>query len=155
MHKQIDWACDENVLIAFDREPVVQVRVIKPTMSKLERQSAKLFPFINKTPLQVMVYDHKKFKQYNFTIPKGYCYDAMTIPRFAWSLIGVSKEDNRGLIASLLHDYLTTNKELIENDRALSTNIFNALLEVGGMNKFKRFIMKNAVACYQTLFCHW
>ena len=50
MNKQIDWACDSNVLVAFDREPVVQVRVITPIMTKLERQSVMRYPFVCKKP---------------------------------------------------------------------------------------------------------
>lgn len=151
----IEWYKSDKLSIFFSDTPHVCVRYVLPSSTPDEVKSIKKYPFICKTNLTVALFDHVKNKSYKFTIPKGYCYDAMTIPRFAWSLIGVSKEDNRGLIAALLHDYLTTNRELIDNDRALSTNVFNALLEVGGMNKFKRFIMKNAVACYQTLFCDW
>lgn len=155
MLKMIDWACDSNVLISFDREPVVAVRVIKPDMSTLEKKSITKYPFVCKKPLKVMIWDNIKFKQYIFTIKENYCYDGMTIPRFVWSLLGVSKEDNRGLIAALIHDYLTENKQIINYDRALSTNVFNALITEGGINPFKRFLMKNSVACYQTLFCDW
>lgn len=155
MNKMIDWACNSDCLISFDKEPVVQVRVIKPYMTPLEKRSIQKYPFCCKKPLKVMIFDNKKFKQYDFEVKENYCYDGMTIPRFAWSLIGVSKEDNRGLIAALIHDYLTENKQIIDNDRALSTNVFNALLEAGNINPFKRFVMKSSVACYQTLFCKW
>lgn len=151
----IEWYKSEKLSIFFSNTPRVCVRYVTPSMTEQEKKSIKKYPFICKTNLEVTIFDHTKSKKYKFTINKGYCYDAMTIPRFAWSLIGVSKEDNRGLISALIHDFLTTNKELIDYDRALSTNVFNALLEVGGMNKFKRFIMKNCVALYQTVFCNW
>ena len=153
MFKQIDWACDENVLIAFDREPVVQVRVIKPTMNKLERQSAKLFPFINKTPLQVMVYDHKKFKQYNFTIPKNYCWNGSDIPRIFWRIIG-SKSEPQYLISSCLHDWVLENKQVIDYNRRLSTDIFRCCLLEAGVGKVKASIMAESVDLYQR-FCLW
>lgn len=151
----IKWYEDDNLTIFFSEAPKVSVRYIVPSMTSLEKQSIKRYPFINKKDLKVAIFDSKKEKCYKFTIHKDYCYDGCTIPRFAWSLIGVSKENNCGLIASLVHDYLTTNRELINNDRALSTNVFNALLIAGGMNTVRRFIMKNCVACYQTLFCKW
>ena len=150
----IDWACDSNVLISFDREPIVQVRVIKPNMSIREKKSIAKYPFTCKKPLKVMIYDNKKFKQYNFEIKEGYCWDGMTIPRFAWSLIGVSREDNRGLVAGLVHDVLCENHEYIDNDRQLSSNIFRALLIASGVSELKANIMYFAVDNFQK-FCGW
>lgn len=151
----IIWYKDDNLGIYFDDTPHPCVRYPLPSMTDKEKEMIRKYPFVNRKDLRVKLEDCGKEKTYKFTIPKGYCYDGLTIPRFAWTLIGVSKENNCGLIAALLHDYLTTNRELINNDRALSTNIFNALLIAGGMNATSRFIMKNCVACYQTLFCHW
>lgn len=150
----IKWYEDENLTIAFDRIPNVAMRYVLPSDTDAEITSKKKYPFINKHTLNVHIIDKEGF-HYNFTIPKNYCYDGMTIPRFAWTLIGLSKESNCGMVAALLHDYMTENKDVIENNRSLSTNIFNALLKVGGINSFRRFIMKNSVACYQTLFCKW
>lgn len=150
---KIEWYKDKDLIIEFDKIPHVCVRYALPSDTDAEVKSKKKYPFINKHTLNVhIIY---KSKHYYFTICKNYCYDGMTIPRCAWTLIGVSKESNCGLVAALLHDYLTENKDIIENNRALSTNIFNALLKVGGINSFRRFIMKNSVACYQTLFCRW
>ena len=154
MLKMIDWACDSNVLISFDREPIVQVRVIKPNMSIREKKSIAKYPFTCKKPLKVMIYDNKKFKQYNFEIKEGYCWDGMTIPRFAWSLIGVSREDNRGLVAGLVHDVLCENHEYIDNDRQLSSNVFRALLIASGVSELKANIMYFAVDNFQK-FCGW
>ena len=155
MNKFITWYEDNKLAILFSDVPHVCVRYILPSMTILERQSIKKFPFLCKTKLDVIIFDYKKDKKYTFTIPKDYCYDGMTIPRFAWTLIGVSKENNGGLISSLLHDYLTEHKDIINYDKALSTNVFNALLKVGEINSIRRFVMKNSVACYQTLFCKW
>lgn len=154
MQKLIDWACDSNVLISFDREPIVQVRVIKPNMSIREKKSIAKYPFTCKKPLKVMIYDNKKFKQYNFEIKEGYCWDGMTIPRFAWSLIGMSREDNRGLVAGLVHDVLCENHSYIDNDRELSSNVFRALLIASGVSELKANIMYFAVDNFQR-FCGW
>lgn len=152
--KQIDWACDENVLIAFDREPVVQVRVIKPTMNKLERQSVIRYPFINKKPLKVLIYDHKKFKQYDFVIRENYCFDGATIPRFFWRIIG-SNASNEFLVAALIHDVLCENHRYIDYNRELSSNVFRALLIASDVNKIKANIMYVAVNEYQKFFGKW
>jgi len=151
----IEWYKNKELSIFFDDVPHVSIRYALPSDTDAEVKSKKKFPFINKRTLEVRIFDHKKGRTYGFTIPKNYCYDGCTIPRFAWSLIGVSKENNGGLIASMVHDYLTEHKELIMNDRALSTNVFNALLCVGHINPVRRFLMKNSVAMYQTLFCKW
>lgn len=151
----IKWCENKKVIVYFSDIPYVSIRYAVPSMTDSEIKAVKKYPFINKRTITVSLVDKVKDRTYQFDIPKNYCYDGMTIPRFAWSLIGVSKENNCGLIASLVHDYLTTNRELINNDRALSTNVFNALLIAGDMNAIRRFIMKNCVACYQTLFCKW
>lgn len=152
--KQIDWACDENVLIAFDKEPVIEVQVVKPCMSKQERLTVKRFPFVNKKTLQVMIYDHKKFKQYNFKIRENYRYDGATIPRFFWRIIGPNT-DNQFLIAALVHDVLCINHKYIDNDRELSSKIFRALLIASGVNKIKAEIMYKAVDLWQFVRGSW
>ena len=149
------WTENDKVIVYFDDTPHVSIRYVVPSMTDAEIKAVKKYPFINKKKITVRLIDKVKDRTYQFNIPKGYCYDGMTIPRFAWSLIGVSKENNGGLIASMVHDYLTEHKELIMNDRALSTNVFNALLCLGHINPVRRFLMKNSVAMYQTLFCKW
>ena len=153
MQKMIDWACDSNLLISFDREPVVAVRVILPNMSAFEKKSVAKYPFTCKKPLKVMIYDNKKFKQYNFEIKENYCWDGASIPRFAWRLIG-AKTDNEFLIPSLVHDVLCENHYYIDSDRELSSNVFRALLIASGVSEFKANIMYAAVDVFQR-FCGW
>lgn len=152
----IKWYSSKDLSIYFDDTPFVCIRYSLPSDTETEIKSKKKYPFVNKRDLLVRIVYHKKNdRTHEFSIPKGYCFDGMTIPRFAWSLIGVSKENNGGLIAAMIHDYLTEHKELIMNDRALSTNVFNALLCEGQINPVRRFLMKNSVAMFQTLFCRW
>jgi len=151
----INWYEGDYIGIQFNHTPDVCMRIILPSMSQDEKEDITRKPFLNKKDLKVRLIDYDKLKTYDFTIAKGYTWDGMTIPRFAWSLIGMSKENSSGLIASMIHDYLCTHKNIIDNDKSFSTNVFNALLEVSEVNKFKRFIMKNCVACFQTLFCKW
>ena len=140
--------------VFFDTLPSIFVRYYVASMSKEDKKLIEKYPFVNKKELKVCLKDYKKDKKYEFIIPKGYCYDGATIPRLFWRLIG-SKTDNKFLIPALVHDVLCEHHEYVNNDRSFSTEVFNALLENSGVCGAKRFIMKNSVACYQTLFCNW
>lgn len=161
----IKWYNDKNLAIYFSDTPHVCVRYICPSSTDEEKKAIKKYPFICKTELKVVLFDKKKitlqpnpvgegFVKYNFTIPKGYCYDGASIPRAFWRVVG-SPMDNRFLIAALIHDVLCENHSYVNNDRAFSTNVFNALLTVSDVNCCQRFLMKNSVGMFQTLFCKW
>ena len=153
-NKQIEWYKSDKLSIFFDGVPHVGVRYILPTHTELEKFSIKQYPFINRKDLEVKLFDHVKSKSYGFKIPKGYCYDGASIPRVFWRLIG-SNTDNAFLIPALIHDVLCENHKYVDNDREFSTAVFNALLEVSEVGKFKRFFMKNSVDIFQKLFCDW
>ena len=150
----IEWYKDDKLAIFFSTMPCVAVRYITPSSTTEERNSIKRFPFINKRELRVQLHDKKKGRAYNFAIPKSYCYDGASIPRFFHRVIGANT-DNSFLIPALIHDVLCENHQYIDNDRAFSTEVFNALLYVEDVGKCKRFLMKNSVACFQTLFAGW
>ena len=150
----ITWYEDDKLSIYFSTMPCVAVRYITPSNTNEERQSIKRFPFINKRELKVQLQDKKKGKVYNFAVPKGYCYDGASIPRIFWRLIGANT-DNSFLIPALIHDVMCENHGYIDNDRSFSTEVFNALLYVEDVGRCKRFLMKNSVACFQTLFAGW
>ncbi len=148
-----EWYSNKDVGIFFDDIPQVCIRYFVPTMSDDDRISIEKYPFINKKNLKVRLCDYKKYKTYNFEIPKGYCYDGASIPKAFWRVIGANT-DNRFLIPALIHDTLCENHNYIDNDRQFSTEVFNALLEAGEVNAFKRFWMKHTVNFYQK-FCSW
>ena len=150
----INWYSNNKVAIYFDKLPSVSVRYGVPSMTKEEKTSIRKYPFICKQEIEVILYDIKKDKTYSFKIPKGYCYDGASIPRLFWRVIG-SNTDNKFLIPALIHDVLCENHKYVDNDRAFSTDVFNALLEASGIIGIKRFCMKNSVALFQTLFCNW
>lgn len=154
MEKMIDWACDKDVLICFDREPVVQVRLIKPDMTKVEKRAITRYPFTCKKPLKVLIYDLKKQKQYNFEVKENYCWDGASIPRMFWRLIGANTA-NEFLIPSLIHDVLCENKQYVEFDRELSSKVFRALLIASGVSELKAEIMYFAVDWFQKWWCDW
>jgi len=150
----MEWYSDEDLAIYFSDIPHVCVRYILPTHTKAEKKSIEKYPYICKTELKVKLENKERAKSYQFTIPKGYCYDGASIPRAFWRVVGPNT-DNHFLIAALVHDVLCEHHEYVNNDRAFSTNVFNALLKVGDVGCVRRFFMKNSVACFQTLFCNW
>lgn len=150
----IKWYEDEKLTILFSSYPCVGIRYITPSTQEELKKSIEKYPFICKKDLRVTIYDAVKTKVYKFTIPKGYCYDGASIPKPFWVIVGANT-DNKFLIPALIHDVLCENHQYVNNDRALSTNVFNALLESECVSPVKRCLMKNSVACFQTLFCGW
>lgn len=149
----LEWYSNNQVSIFFDDIPRVGIRYILPSSSPEIKKSVRKYPFINKRPLKVRLQDNKKNKNYEFVIPKYYCYDGASIPKFFWRVIGANT-DNKFLIAALVHDVLCENHNYIDNDRKFSTIVFNALLEASDVIPLKRFFMKNSVDLYQR-FCKW
>ena len=149
----IMWYEGEELSIGFSEVPHVCIRYITPSSTPSEIDSIKKYPFMCKTTLKVWLFDHIKKKSYLFTIPKGYCFDGATIPRFLWRVIG-SKTDNTFLIAALIHDILCENRGYVNNDRNFSSKVFRALLIAGGVGKVKAQVMYLAVDNFQR-FCKW
>lgn len=150
----INWYEDDKLGIFFSTMPCVAVRYITPSSTNEEKMSITRFPFINKRELKVQLHDKKKGKVYNFVIPKSYCYDGASIPKFFHRVIGANT-DNRFLIPALIHDNMCEHHEYVGNDRAFSTDVFNALLYVSDVSDFKRFFMKNSVGFWQTVRGGW
>ena len=149
----IEWYSDNKLGIFFDDEPKVGIRYILPSTPTEEKKSIKKYPFICRRALTVKLSDYENQKNYKFTIPKGYTFDGASVPKFFWRIIG-APTDNNFLIAALVHDVMCENHSYIDNDRAFSTKVFNALLTVSEVGKFKRFLMSNSVNIFQR-FCGW
>lgn len=151
----INWYKSKDLDINFNDVPYVSIRYALPSMTDSELKSIKKYPFINKRDLTVRIIYHKdNDRTHEFTIPKNYCFDGASIPRLFWRIIG-APTDNSFLIAAIVHDYLCEHHALIMNDRELSTEVFNALLETSKVGKFKRFLMKTSVDIFQKFFCDW
>lgn len=148
------WCENDKVSISFDDAPHVSIRYAVPSMTDEEIKSVKKYPFINKKSLSVTIYDKINDINYGFDIPKGYCFDGASIPRLFWRVIG-APTCNEFLIAALVHDVLCEHHEYIMNDRQLSTEVFNVLLEGSRVGKVKRYFMKHSVDVFQKLFCKW
>ena len=149
----ITWYKDDEIGIYFDRTPDVSERFICPWDNEETIKNINKKPFINLQKLNVALEDLNKGVVYNFDIEKSYCWDGASIPRMFWRLVG-SKEDNRYLIASLVHDVLCENHEYVENNRYFADKVFERLLYVAKVPAFSRWMMFHCVDNYQK-FCGW
>lgn len=148
-----EWYRNNQLAILFDIKPCVHMRYALPSMTKLEKESIRKYPFINCHDLKVELHDSIKNKVYSFTIPKNYCWDGASIPRIFWRLIG-AKTDPAFLIPSLIHDVLCENHNYVDNDRYFADKVFERLLYVSGVSSFNRWMMFYSVETYQK-FCGW
>lgn len=144
---QIVYYKDKRLAITLSAEPEISVIYPRQKGEKCDK------PFRLQNEVKVKLIDYKKGKEYSFLIPKGYCWDGASIPRFFWRLIG-AKTDPRFLIPSLIHDVLCENHNYVDNDRYFSTLIFERLLYVSGVSAPDRWMMKHSVDNFQK-FCRW
>lgn len=149
-----EWYNDRDINIKFSDIPRIGIRYILPSMCVEEKKMIKKYPFINKQNLLLKIFDKNKNKVYKLFIPKGYCYDGASVPRFFWRIIGPNT-DNKFLVAAMVHDYICENHSIIDYDRALSSEIFGALLTASEVSPFKRFLMTKSVDIFQKWFCNW
>ncbi len=146
----LEWYKDEEIAIYFSREPQIRVRYPHPNSDSGD-VCAK--PFLSENELEVVLMDFIEMESFSFVIPKGYCWDGATIPRFFWRFVG-SKTDNRFLIPSLVHDFCCENHEIVNHDRYFADKVFERLLFVSGVNPFLRWLMFHSVDNFQK-FCGW
>lgn len=149
----IEWYKDKELSIFFDNKPQVVMRYALPSMSDTEKKAIAKYPFENKAALKVTLFDLIKEVKHEFTIPKFYCWDGATIPRFFWRLIG-AKTSAEFLIPSMVHDWMCIYHASVGYDRNFSSRVFKALLVASGVGKAKAQIMYLAVDNFQK-FCGW
>jgi len=149
----IEWYRDKDLGIYFNEKPSVRMKVIMPSMTDEEKARIKAFPFQNRKTLKVKLCDYLKNKEYEFIIPKMYCWDGATIPRMLWRLIG-PKTSPEFLIPSMVHDWMCCYHASVGNDRNFSSRVFRGLLLEAGVGKIKAQTMYLAVDNFQR-FCKW
>lgn len=142
------WYADDDLAIYFSKEPDADIREIKPSMTKEEKDEIAEKPFINKKEITTVLFDLKRNRRYVFTIKKGYIWDGASIPRLAWRIIG-AKTDPRFLIPSMIHDVLCENHHFAGNDRYFADKVFERLLFVSGVSAWKRWAMFHTVDNFQ------
>lgn len=150
----ITWYSDDEIAILFDKVPNVTMRYVTPFTTEEEKKEINKKPFINLSELKVIIKDEIEQEAYEFIIEKDYTWNGANIPRIFWRLMG-SMTDNRFLIPSMIHDKLCENHDLINDNRYLSTIIFERLLYVSKVNPFSRWLMKHSVDNYQKICGDW
>ena len=151
---EVVWYSDDDIVIKFDKVPDVDIRIIEPTMTDEEIKAIYKKPFICKSELKVVIIDKEEPMQYDFTIPKGYCWDGASIPTSVWFLIG-SKTEPKFLIPSLIHDVLCENHDYVDDDRYLSTIVLERLCRVSKVLGVNRWAIKHSVDNFQKVFGGW
>ena len=87
---------------------------------------------------------------YYIKLDKGFTSDGCTMPRFLWNILGCPHTPEY-LPASLIHDYVLNNPEMVIHNRNLSSRIFKQVLLNEGVNKIKAEIMYLTVDIVQWL----
>lgn len=135
----IVWCDKPELKITSDIAPVTTVRKPLPSDSKEVRKDKKKKPYLNKK--RVLFDINYLGTQYCIVIPKGYTWDGATclglhhLPKF--------------LDASMVHDILCENRQLVDNDRQLSSMIFREICIASGVYKWFAYLAYNAVDNYQ------
>ena len=150
----ITWYCDEETCIKFSEEPHIDIRYIKPSDEESTIKNIEKKPFVLKNNIKIFLINFIEQEEYNFEIAANYCWDGATIPKIFYRLIGANT-DNRFLIASMVHDILCENHEIVNDDRYFSTVVFERLLYVSKVSPFKRWLMKHSVDNYQKIKGNW
>ncbi|MBQ9244872.1 DUF1353 domain-containing protein [bacterium] len=143
--------------ICFSEQPKVCVRVIDDSDPEAIKKQKKEYPFELHNTVNVTVIT--TFRQFTFTISKGFTWNGADIPRMFWRIIG-ARTDNDFLIASMLHDYLLEFKVFIINEtlekqitideyRRLTSLIFREKIKNQGTNVIKANIMAWCVDVFQ------
>ena len=149
----IVWCDKPELKITSDIAPITVVRKPLPSDTKEEKKDKKKKPYLNKK--RVMWNIDYLGTQYCFVIEKGYTWNGANIPRPFWWLIG-SMGESDFLDASMVHDKMCENHEIIDFDRQLSSMIFREILRGSGVGKYKSQTMYLAVDNYQKLpMCGW
>ena len=150
----IIWYSDDEIAILFDKVPNVTMRYVAPFTTEEEKKEINKKPFINLSELKVILQDKIEQENYEIIIEKDYTWNGANIPRIFWRLMG-SMTDNRFLIPSMIHDKLCENHDLIDDNRYLSTIVFERLLYVSKVKPFSRWLMKHSVDNYQKICGKW
>lgn len=123
---------------SFDVEPIINVNY-----------HDKKKPFVLLNNVYYLTGEYKGLESYGIRINKGYNWNGANIPRFLWRIVG-SQYNPEFLAASMVHDWLTENKDFIIQDGVkISSLIFRDILVLSGVSKFKANIMMSAVWAFQ------
>ena len=128
---------------SFDKDPKI---TINPKDTKK--------PFVLQNTIE---YVSEKYngKNYCIKIKRKYNWDGASIPRVFWRVVG-SQYDPQFAPASMVHDYLCENKDIIEKHGVqVSSDIFRDILILYGVPVWKAKTMATAVRVWQSFQPNW
>lgn len=148
------WYTDDKTIIIFDKIPArPEIRFPTPCDTEDERKDKTKKPIYISKAFEVEVI-HKGFHYY-IPVPQGLCTDGSTIIRLFWTILGENNLSPNMIIASIPHDIMCVQPELVDKNRALSTEIFRCLCISGGVPEWKANLMAFLVNCWQFLTGDW
>ena len=144
----IQYFKDNELDISSDVEPIIVVRAFSPDDTKEVRRDKKRKPYLLKNKVEFRINTGKE----HITLPFScsYTWDGASVPFLFRPLIG-KKGSLEFLLPSMVHDKMCENRELVNNNRNLSSRVFRALLISTGVGKIRANIMYHAVDNYQKL----
>lgn len=159
-----------RIPITADKNPAL-MRVDRATGEYITLWEEKFrYPFCTKVASKIIV--KTCIRKYTFVLKlcenNYYIWNGSDIPRFCWSLLGISKHSPYGLIASKWHDNLLEHKQQFFNEikevapnytvkefRRLTSLIFRQLLINNSVPKWKAYIMAWFVDIFQMCLPSW
>ena len=133
----------EEVIVKYEKEPEI----------KITGKSEIPFELNEDFHMEISLKKHPEII-YPIDIPKGYRWDGASIPKVLRMIIGENFTPEYAL-ASLVHDKMCENHNIIDNNMNLSTAVFCALLKAKGVSESKADIMSFFVNLYQHIFGGW
>lgn len=144
-----------ELIIFCSALPNAYARTISPLDDKETVENKEKFPFKLSNDVDFFIAYKYSDVNYKISFKKGFVWDGASIPSFFWRFIG-QKGDPEFLIASMVHDKLCNEHNLIGNNRLLSSLIFRELLIACKVPKFKANMMFFVVDNFQKLpACSW
>ena len=148
----IVWCDKPELKITSDIAPETTVIKPLPSDTKEVKKDKKKKPYLNKK--RVMWTINYLGQQYCFVIEKDYRWNGANIPRVFWFIIG-SMGESDFLDASMIHDKMCENPEIVGYDRQLSSIIFREVLKGAGVGKVRAQTMYVSVDNYQKFCKQW
>lgn len=133
----------QDLKLSCSTFPEPYARTISPFDTPEIKEDKKKFPFKQRVSVDFSIKYKGKF--YNFLFESyrndfdGFKYDGSSIPNFLF--FWRNNADTMMLMPAFFHDVCCNHKEMIDNNRYLSSLIFKEALVANGMSKFEANII--------------
>ena len=128
-----------------NKEREKQVTSLKQPNIIPVKESGELYELAETFKIDIRRFGGKK----NLTIPKGFRYDGASVPRWLWSITGLSR-DGIHRVAALVHDFLYENRGFQENEKH---EYWLSRKEVDDV--FREMLIELGVADHRVFIAYW